>query len=122
PNRNTVTPVVPQGFEPISGHNGADAKKTRKPLGEKDCDGVTVPVPKRPSQRASKDAGDAHGADGADSSPPERPLWQRRPPPELDDQEAERWNNARRHVDPEREEDAGDPLPAQQVRPPLRRR
>jgi len=53
----------------------------------------------------------------ATSAPPtraERPLWTRRPPPELDDQEAERWDNARRHVDPEREEYAADPLERQQ--------
>jgi hypothetical protein len=47
-------------------------------------------------------------------TPPKRPLWQRRPPAELDDEEAERWDNARRHVDPEREEYAADPLERQQ--------
>jgi hypothetical protein len=47
-------------------------------------------------------------------TPPERPLWTRTAPPELDDQEAERWENARRHVDPERDEYAADPLERQQ--------
>src|SRR4030095_10498656 len=44
----------------------------------------------------------------------ERPLWTRRPPRELTDAEPETGENARRHVDPEREEYAADHLERQQ--------
>jgi hypothetical protein len=44
---------------------------------------------------------------------PERPLWTRRPPPELDDQERDIWWNVCSHVDPESEAYERDPMERQ---------
>src|SRR5262249_46674848 len=76
-----------------------------------DCQEYSTPLERARARRDRAQSADEarRAAVNAQSAPTpptraERPLWTRRPPPELDDQEAERWDNARRHVDPEREE------------------
>jgi hypothetical protein len=70
--------------------------------------------PKRKRTASSSTSTSGTGAETTGSTRAERPLWQRRPPRELTDVEAERWETARRHVDPERDEYAADHLARQQ--------
>jgi hypothetical protein len=110
---------------------GTKSSATRKPKGEKAKEAKDEMHHReaQASRYQERDADEARAAARSDGSlrgharrvaakgtapGAERPLWTRRPPPELTDQEAERWDNARRHVDPEREEYAADPLERQQ--------